>query len=101
MTRKERISLLGLFIGIMMTLMVILFFMLYTSFTSLFSTMDLVHMTHAQLANLKQLSTYVNLIRGCFYGSLILTIVYLLLSLWSHHKTKRKIYLASIILGLL
>lgn len=101
MTRKERISLLGLFIGIMMTLMVILFFMLYTSFTSLFSTMDLVHMTHAQLANLKQLSTYVNLIRGCFYGSLILTIVYLLLSLWSHHKTKRKIYLASIILGLI
>lgn len=100
MTRKERISLLGLLIGILMMLIVILFFMLYTSFTSLFSTMDLVHMTSSQLSNLKHLSLYVDVIRVCFYGSIVLTLVYIALSAWSHHREKRKIYLVSMILGI-
>lgn len=87
--------------GGLMSVMVIVFFMMYTTFTSLFSSLDLSHIYAYQIQKLQMVHIYVLIIRICFTISLILSVLYLVLSLYLFHQTHRKIYRTTMFIGLI
>ena len=100
MCDKKKCSLIGLTMGILMSVMVIVFFLMYTTFTSLFSSLDLSHIYAYQITRLKMVNIYVNIIRFCFYASLLVAGIYVIKSLTMYRKNHRKIYLTTTIIGL-
>ena len=100
MCDKKKCSLIGLTMGILMSVMVIVFFLMYTTFTSLFSSLDLSHIYAYQITRLKMVNIYVNIIRFCFYAALLVAGIYVIKSLTMYRKNHRKIYLTTTIIGL-
>lgn len=97
---KKTHYVLGLMIGVLLTMGCLVFFLMYTSFVSLFQSLNLSHVYAAQLTRLKIISAYISLIRLCFYGALAVEVVYLIHALIGYHQSRHRIYIWTFIMGM-